>query len=65
MNFLSKKLLYIIPKKSNEKQNSTLIIFDIEEEKSYKQNFNLRIISNLKGISQLNVNNTLYCCGLN
>ena len=65
MNFLSKKLLYIIPNKSNEKQNSTLIIFDIEEEKSYKQNFNLRIISNLKGISQLNVNNTLYCCGLN
>ena len=63
MNVFTKKLLYLT--QINNTQICSLKIFDIEEEKCYKQNILLRVITSLSGISQLNVNNTLYLCGIN
>ena len=63
MNAFSKKLLYITQVKNT--QICTLKIFDIEEEKCFKQKLLLRVIKDLSGISQLNVNNSLYLCGIN
>ena len=40
-----------------------LSILDINNEKCYSSNINLRILSSLKGLSQLNVNNSLFLCG--
>jgi hypothetical protein len=63
MNAFSKKLLYVVQVKNT--QICTLKIFDIEEEKCFKQKILLRVITDLSGISQLNVNNSLYLCGIN
>ena len=63
MNAFSKKLLYLVQVKNT--QICTLKIFDIEEEKCFKQKILLRVITDLSGISQLNVNNSLYLCGIN
>ena len=63
MNLFSKKIYFLIQKKNSP--ICTLKIFDIEEEKCYKKSIFLRVISNLEGLSQLNVNNSLYLCGIN
>ncbi len=63
MNLLSKKIYFLVQK--NNSPICTLKIFDIEEEKCFKKNIFLRVLSNLEGISQLNVNNSLYLCGIN
>ena len=63
MNVFTKKLLYLT--QINNTQICSLKIFDIEDEKCFKQNILLRVITSLSGISQLNVNNTLYLCGIN
>ena len=51
----------------NQKNKKSLFlsILDINNEKYYTSNINLRILSSLKGISQLNVNNSLFLCGTN
>lgn len=48
----------------NGKSNKYIVqIFDIEEEKTYEQKINLRIIKSLSGFSQITINNILYLCG--
>jgi hypothetical protein len=49
----------------DKKKSLFLSILDINNEKYYTSDINLRILSTLKGISQLNVNNSLYLCGTN
>ena len=63
MNQYSKKLLYL--SQINNTPICKLKIFDIEEEKCFTQKLYLKVIKSLSGISQLNINNTLYLCGIN
>jgi hypothetical protein len=63
MNLFSKKIYFLIQKKNSP--ICTLKIFDIEEEKCFTQKLYLKVIKTLSGISQLNINNTLYFCGIN
>lgn len=52
----------------NELENSNIFdlrIYDLDEEKLYIRNCNLRVLNSLKGISQYSGKNCLYLCGAN
>lgn len=63
----SKKILQLRKcKQSNEEDTSSgtpLLIVDIEEERIFRSKVSLRIVSSIKGMSQLNIDNSLYLCG--
>jgi hypothetical protein len=63
-NELNKKFYFLSQTNPNSKI-CNFSIFDIDEEKCFEKNLFLRIISNLVGFSQINLNNSLYLCGSN
>ena len=48
----------------NNSKNCILKIFDLEDEKMYEKQINLRIISSLTNFNQINGFNCLYLCGI-
>lgn len=63
INPFSKKIISLSPIANSPLYK--LKIFDVEEEKCFEMKLTLRIINSLDGISQININNSLYLCGSN
>ena len=60
----SKKIIQLSNATPNEAEQGTpLLIVDIEEERIFRSKVSLRIVSSIKGMSQLNIDNSLYLCG--
>lgn len=60
----SKKILQLSNAQQDEPSLGTpLLIVDIEEERIFRTKVSLRIVQSIKGMSQLNIDNTLYLCG--
>ena len=60
----SKKIIQLSNAAPNEAEQGTpLLIVDIEEERIFRSKVSLRIVSSIKGMSQLNIDNSLYLCG--
>ena len=60
----SKKMIQLSNATPNEAEQGTpLLIVDIEEERIFRSKVSLRIVSSIKGMSQLNIDNSLYLCG--
>ena len=60
----SKKILQLSNAQQDEPSLGTpLLIVDIEEERIFTTKVSLRIVQSIKGMSQLNIDNTLYLCG--
>ena len=60
----SKKITQLSNATPNEAEQGTpLLIVDIEEERIFRSKVSLRIVSSIKGMSQLNIDNSLYLCG--
>ena len=60
----SKKILFM-SEKTSKKSMRKIKIFDLDQKKLYIKTAPLRFISNLKGISQISTENSLYLCGSN
>ena len=60
----SKKIIQLSNATPNEAEQGTpLLIVDIEEERIFRSKVSLRIVSSIKGMSQLNIDNSLYLYG--
>ena len=60
----SKKILQLSNAQQDEPSLGTpLLIVDVEEERIFRTKVSLRIVQSIKGMSQLNIDNSLYLCG--
>jgi hypothetical protein len=59
----SLKLMYAQETKINKQTKFFIQTFDLENEKSYEVEINLRFLRTLEGMSQYVLNNALYLCG--